>query len=136
MRKIFLSILLILTTKAFALEQNQYQLVLFFSSKCPYCVKFAPIVKAYSLQHNLKVEAVSLNHQGLEDFPNPTNATQDMIDLAYQGKTVVYPALFLVDLKFKHLYPVAYGALSQYELNDRMEKLQSAIIAKKMSREA
>lgn len=117
----------LLSTQLFALNESQYQLVLFFSSKCPYCVKFAPVVKSYGLKSKLPIEAVSLNHEPLKEFPEPTLATQDMIDLAYQGKTVVYPALFLADTKSKRLYPISYGALSQYELEERMERLSESL---------
>lgn len=127
MKKIICSALFLLSTQLFALNGSQYQLVLFFSSKCPYCVKFAPVVKSYGLKNKLPIEAVSLNHQPLSEFPTPTLATQDMIDLAYQGKTVVYPALFLADTKLKRLYPISYGALSQHELEERMEKLSETL---------
>lgn len=134
MKKIIFGVLILLSTQLFALNPNEYQLVLFFSSKCPYCVKFAPLVKSYGKKNKLTIEAVSLNHKGLPEFPFPTFATQDMIDLAFQGKTVTYPALFLADIKLKRLYPVSYGALTQYELEERMEKLSDTIKTQKPQR--
>jgi thiol-disulfide isomerase/thioredoxin len=127
MKKIIFAALFLLSTPLFALNESQYQLVLFFSSKCPHCLKFAPVVKSYGLKNHLPIEAISLNHKPLREFPTPTFATQEMIDLAYQGKTVVYPALFLADTKLKRLYPISYGALSQYELDERMEKLSQTL---------
>ena len=102
-------------------------LVLFFSNQCPHCINFAPILKRYSEQNQWRIEAVSLNDQTLAEFPDAIFATQEMIDVAYQGKPVVYPALFVANTKTKALYPVSFGELGLQELEEKMSLLSSKI---------
>ena len=104
-------------------EQESYRLVLFYSNKCPYCKKFAPVLKDYSEKSQLKVEPVSLTRQTLPEFPQSTYATQELIDLAYRGKPVVYPALFIANSQSHHIYPVAFGYLDSRALEKRVSDL-------------
>ncbi|KTC84391.1 conjugal transfer protein TraF [Legionella drozanskii] len=113
-------------TKANA-QKSPHILVFIFSNQCPYCVQFAPLVKAYATANHWPIEAVSLNGQILPDFPDAIFATQDMIDVAYQGKPVVYPALFIANTRTKALYPVSFGALSYEELLERIQAITSKI---------
>lgn len=108
-------------------ERPPHILVFIFSNQCPYCVKFAPLLKAYSEVNHWPIEAVSLNGQNLPEFPNALFATQDMIDVAYQGKPVVYPAVFIANTTTKALYPVSFGALSYEELSERIEAITTKI---------
>ena len=102
-------------------------LVLFFSNQCPHCINFAPILKRYAEQNQWSIEAVTLNDQTLAEFPDAIFATQEMIDVAYQGKPVVYPALFVANTKTKALYPVSFGELGVQELEEKMSLLSSKI---------
>ena len=104
-------------------ETANYRLVLFYSNRCPYCVKFAPVVQRYSEYSKIKIEPVSLTQQTLPEFPNSTYATQDLIDLAYQGKPVVYPALFVANTKTHKIYPVSFGFLEASALEEKMNTL-------------
>ena len=103
--------------------QASYRLVLFYSNKCPYCRKFAPVLKDYSEKYELKIEPIALTRQTLPEFPQSTYATQELIDLAYQGKPVVYPALFIANSKSHHIYPVAFGYLDPSALEKRIGDL-------------
>lgn len=108
-------------------SEHPYTLVLFFSNQCPHCVQFAPIVKQYIDANQWSIEAINLNGEALPEFPNATFATQEMIDLAYQGKPVVYPALFIANAKTKALYPVSFGEMGKQELEERMELIMTKI---------
>lgn len=106
---------------------DKYQLILFFSNQCPHCVKFAPVLKGYAEAHQWQIEAISLNGQSLPEFPHALFATQAMIDVAYQGKPVTYPALFIANTETHALYPVSFGELSEEELELRMDTLTHKI---------
>jgi type-F conjugative transfer system pilin assembly thiol-disulfide isomerase TrbB len=106
---------------------HRYMLVLFFSNQCPHCVQFAPVVKHFIDANHWSIEAISLNGETLPEFPKATFATQEMIDLAYQGKPVVYPALFIANSKTKVLYPVSFGELGKQELLERMRLIMEKI---------
>jgi len=110
-------------------KNDRYIFVLFFSDQCPYCIQFAPVIKRFSASYEISVEAVSLNGKALPEFPDTIFATQDMIDLAYEGKPVTYPALFIADRKARKLFPVSFGALSFNELEERMQHLMPKIIS-------
>lgn len=108
-------------------SQSQYVLVLFFSNKCPHCVQFAPVVKQFIDTNHWNIEAISLNGETMPEFPNATFATQEMIDVAYHGKPVVYPALFIANSNTKALYPVSFGELGKQELEDRMKLIMAKV---------
>ena len=106
-----------------------YRLILFFSNQCPHCVNFAPVLKAYADSHHWQIEAITLNGESLPEFPDATFATQEMIDVAYQGKTVTYPALFIANTKTHALYPVSFGEMGALELDERMSAIREKITA-------
>ncbi|KTD66476.1 conjugative transfer protein [Legionella santicrucis] len=107
---------------------DTYILVLFFSNQCPHCVSFAPVVKQYAQINHLSIEPITLNGQTLPEFPKAQFATQEMIDLAYQGKPVVYPALFLANIKKHTLYPVSFGEMTYSELSERINLLKNRVV--------
>ena len=84
---------------------TRYGLVFFFRSDCPYCQRFAPLLKVFAGRFGFSVLPVSLDHQGLPDFPNPKpNAF-----LAANLQVKVVPTVFLVDPVQNILIPVSYG---------------------------
>lgn len=103
--------------------ESHYRMVLFFSNQCPHCVSFAPVLKRYAQVNQWHIEAISLNGETLPEFPNATFATQDLIDVAYRGKPVVYPALFIANTLNKTVYPVSFGEMSYPELEERMQQM-------------
>lgn len=106
-----------------------YRFILFFSNQCPHCIRFAPVLKAYADSHHWSIEAITLNGESLPEFPHATFATQEMIDVAYQGKTVTYPALFIANTKTHALYPVSFGDMSALELDERMNAIREKMNA-------
>jgi len=108
-------------------SQSQHVLVFFFSNKCPHCVQFSPVVQDFVDANHWNIEAISLNGETIPEFPNASFATQEMIDLAYQGKPVVYPALFIANPNTKALYPVAFGELGKQELLERMKLIMTKV---------
>jgi hypothetical protein len=90
-------------------------------------VRFAPVIKYFMDNEGWEVEALSLNEGTLPEFPNATFATQSMIDSAYLGNPVVYPALFVANKRTKTLYPVAYGEMGYQDLKERLAVISEKI---------
>ena len=84
---------------------DRYGLVFFLRSDCPYCHRFAPILKTFAGTHGFSVLPVSLDGKGLPEFPFPKpNAL-----LAQKLEVDVVPTVFLVDPVRNQLLPVSYG---------------------------
>jgi type-F conjugative transfer system pilin assembly thiol-disulfide isomerase TrbB len=115
---------------------NTHGLILFYGSQCPHCKQFAPVLKKWTKQHQAKVLALSFDNQALAEFPNFAPATTEWVNIAFQGKEINYPALFVVNPKTKNLYAVGFGAMSQIELDARMEQLIPKIISYEQGRRA
>jgi conjugal transfer pilus assembly protein TraF len=80
-------------------------LVFFFRSDCPYCHRFAPILKKFSERFGFTVIPVSLDNKGLPDFPYP----KPNIDLGRKLNVSVVPALFLIEPDSNTVATVGYG---------------------------
>ena len=106
-----------------------HTIVFFYASTCPYCLQEAPILKSWALENGVRIEARSIDDKALPEFQDARPATKDLIDAAYQGQPIRYPALFVLNDLTHVLYPVAIGGLSEAELKIRMETLVPKIIA-------
>lgn len=106
-----------------------HTLVFFFSSQCPYCREFSPVVKAVADKYQARVLALSFDNQPLEGFSQFKPVTTQWVNAAYAGKPITYPALFVANNKDYLLYPVSYGAMNADELESRLEALQQKINA-------
>ncbi len=77
----------------------------FFRSDCPYCHRFAPILKRFSAQYGLTVIPISLDGLGIAEYPNPkTN-----YDIGRKLNVSVVPAIFLVDPEKNAVATIGYG---------------------------
>lgn len=106
---------------------STHGLVLFYGSHCPHCQRFAPIIKRWSTHHKVDVLPLSIDNQPLSEFPNFLPATTEWINVAFEGKPIHYPALFLIHSKSHTLYPVSFGSMTEAELNERMAFIISKI---------
>lgn len=94
-------------------------LYFFFRSTCPYCQKFAPILKNFAEHYQITVLPISLDGIGLPEFPNfKTDQGQ-----AQKFNVTVEPSLFVVDPKAGRAIPVAYGLMSEDALQQRIYDL-------------
>jgi conjugal transfer pilus assembly protein TraF len=80
-------------------------LVFFFRSDCPYCHRFAPILKKFTDRFGFTVIPVSLDNKGLPDFPYP----KPNIELGKKLNVSVVPALFLIEPDSNTVATVGYG---------------------------
>lgn len=79
--------------------------IFFFRSDCPYCHKFAPILKKFSETFGFTVIPVSLDGGGIPDFPYP----KQNYDMGRKLNVSVVPALFLVQPDTNKVATVGYG---------------------------
>lgn len=98
-------------------------LILFFSSQCPYCRQFSPVVKQFAEASGMEILPLSFDNQPLPEFQKFLPATKEWVSVAFGNNPINYPALFMVNAKTHTLYPVSTGALSEAELASRVEAL-------------
>ncbi len=80
-------------------------LIFYFRSDCPYCHRFAPILKRFSESYGFTVIPVSLDGSGLPDYPYPKQNGA----LGHRLKVEAVPAVFMVDPDRNQVAPVGYG---------------------------
>jgi conjugal transfer pilus assembly protein TraF len=96
-----------------------FGLFFFFSSDCPYCHQFAPIVKRFADTHEWEVIAISIDGGSLAEFPNAQ--TDNGLFQAWGVK--VLPSLFAVNPKTQEAIPIAYGLTSLDDMETRIKTL-------------
>ncbi|MFN7096898.1 MAG: type-F conjugative transfer system pilin assembly protein TraF [Gammaproteobacteria bacterium] len=106
---------------------GQYGLFFFFAGSCPYCHRFAPIVKDLQTQYGFSVIPVSLDGGGLPQYPSPQRDSGQAAKFAVTR----WPALFLVDPAKKQIIPVTYGLISEDELTSRIVTLVAQVNAQR-----
>ncbi len=106
---------------------KNHALIFFFSSQCPFCQQFAPVVKQWSTSHTAPILALSFDNKPLGAFPDFIPVTTQWVNEAYAGKPITYPALFIANKTSHLLYPVAYGAMTDFELDLRLTQLKTKI---------
>lgn len=91
-------------------------LFFFYHSSCPYCQRFAPIVKEFSDRYGLSIIPITTDGISLPEFPNSKiNNGQ-----AAKFQVKVEPALFAVNPYTHKAYPVGYGLMTEDELRKRI----------------
>lgn len=91
----------------------------FFRSDCPYCHRFAPVLRQFSASTGIQVYPISMDGRGLQEFPNfkPDNG------IAGQLRVTQVPALFLAEPGSGKVLPVGYGVMSPSELERRIDQI-------------
>ncbi len=117
------------TTPASTPFFKNHVLLFFFASSCPHCHHQAPILKDWANNHGVTVDARTLDDKPLPEFPTTIAASASLVETAFRGNSIRYPALFVMNPSSGALYPVAIGSMSSDELNTRMQALVPKIIA-------
>lgn len=91
-------------------------LFFFYRSTCPYCRKFAPIVKHFSETYHINVLPITMDGITLPEFPN----SRMDIGQAQQFNVTVEPSLYAVDPSTGKYFPVAFGLTSESEILDKL----------------
>ena len=94
-------------------------LVFVFRSDCPFCHRFAPVLKRFAQTHRLTVLAVSLDGGSLPEYPDarPDNG------IAARLNARAVPALYLTQPSRREFRPVGFGLMSDTDLLERIAAL-------------
>lgn len=98
---------------------SEYGLFFFFRKNCTYCHHFAPIVKRFAEKYGWSVLPISLDGGALPEF---LNAKQNN-GIAERLQITHVPALIALHPKTGQLIPLAYGLVSESEIEQRVELL-------------
>lgn len=103
--------------------KENYGLFYFFSSTCPYCHQFAPIVQRFSRETGWNVIAISVDGGMVPGFE------EVVLDngLSERWNVRRFPALFAINPKEEQVLPIAYGLVSLDEIEDRLRSLLEAV---------
>jgi conjugal transfer pilus assembly protein TraF len=98
---------------------SEYGLFFFFRKNCAYCHHFAPIVKRFAEKYGWSVLAVSLDGGTLHEFPNAkqNNGIAERLNITH------VPALIALHPTSGQFIPLAYGLVSESEIEQRVELL-------------
>ena len=91
-------------------------LIYYFTSTCPYCKRFSPIIKKFAEQNGITIIPVSLDGVGVPEFPYPKKNYALGSKLEVEG----VPAVFMVDPEQNAVAKVSYGFTSYSGLIDRL----------------
>lgn len=94
-------------------------LFFFFRSDCPYCHKFAPVLKRFEQEFGLTVFAVSLDGGGLPEYPTPLTDN----GMATNLKVSVVPAIFLAVPGTREITPIGYGVMAETDIVERIHAI-------------
>ena len=94
-------------------------LIFIFRSDCPYCHRFAPILKRFEQEYGMLVFPVSLDGGGLPEYPNP----QADNGIAAKLNASVVPALYLTAPSKREIRPVGFGVMALSDLIERIAAL-------------
>lgn len=87
-------------------------LFFFYRSTCPYCQRFAPILKDFAESYGLTVIPITTDSISLPEFPNSSPDRGQ----AEKFHVTVEPALFSVNPYTHQAFPIAYGLMSEADL--------------------
>lgn len=96
--------------------KKDWGLFFFFRSDCPYCHRMAPSLKMLTDMYGIAVFPVSVDGQGLPEYPNPQ---RDNGMAAQLGITQV-PMLVLGNVKDRRLIPLGSGVISIQDVIERI----------------
>jgi conjugal transfer pilus assembly protein TraF len=98
---------------------KEFGLFFFFKETCTYCHGLAPIVKRFSEKYGWAVLAISLDGAHLPEFPHAKrdNGTAERLSITH------LPALVAVHPETQQIIPLAYGLISESEIEERIELL-------------
>ncbi len=99
--------------------QNEYQLLFVYSSTCPYCHKFAPILAQFAQDNNLMVASLTANGGIITPF-NDSKYDPDRISSLGVN---TYPTLLAINKRTKATYSINQGAIPYSELNSNFNRV-------------
>lgn len=106
-------------------------ILFFFRSDCPHCHRYAPILKRFAETYGFTVVPVSLDGQGIPEYPYP----KPNYDAGRKLKVSAVPATFLINPDSNTVGVVGYGFSDWSELTQKVsfagEKMNNRTFAGK-----
>ncbi|HEM8293647.1 type-F conjugative transfer system pilin assembly thiol-disulfide isomerase TrbB [Providencia vermicola] len=100
---------------------NDYTLVLFMQSSCPYCHQFDPQLALLSAQTGLSVFPYTLDGKGDMAYPNAIPAPPEVVQSFFgAGLQVITPTVFLVEVNTLRTYPLLQGLTDMQDVMNRI----------------
>lgn len=94
-------------------------LFFFYKSTCPYCRRFAPVVKRLVEQYHIQLIPITLNGLSLPLFPHSRRDAGQ----AHRFGVHATPALFAIDPRTKKVTPISYGFIAEDTLKARLSRV-------------
>ena len=95
---------------------RNYGLVYFFSSTCPVCKQFSPLLRELTDRYHLNIRAVSTDGGAIPEFRGAKIDRGEAQALAVS----VVPTVFLFNTKTKEFIPVGSGFMSESDIKKRI----------------
>lgn len=111
-------------------KKNRFAFVLFYMGSCPHCQHFDPVLKQFSVNHNIPVLAYTLDGNSLPDFKNSFNPTKNELLKFFPTQSPVVPTLFLMDQSMHRIYPMMQGEATTDQLSARFQEVEARILNK------
>jgi len=97
---------------------DRYGIFFLFSSTCPHCHRYSPILKSFQQKYGIKIMAVSMDGGGLPEWDQFMVNTGQVAKMGIKVEAV--PATILFDKTTRQVIPVGFGVLSHSELEERI----------------
>lgn len=97
---------------------ERYGVFYVYISTCPYCQAYSPILKNFAARYGMTVQAVTLDGGVLPEWPETVVNQGQWQAWGLASQSV--PATLLYDRQNKKIVPVAFGLLSEAELEERI----------------
>jgi conjugal transfer pilus assembly protein TraF len=97
---------------------DRYGIFFLFSSNCPHCHRYSPILKNFQEKYEITIMPVSMDGGGLPEWEKFTVNTGQIAKMGIKVEAV--PATILFDKETKEVTPIGFGVLSHSELEERI----------------
>ncbi|MFS1904468.1 MULTISPECIES: type-F conjugative transfer system pilin assembly thiol-disulfide isomerase TrbB [Vibrio] len=109
-----------------AAPNDDYAMVFFFRSDCPYCHRFAPKLKNVTERQQLQTYAFSLDGQSIPHYPVPIPATPEISQMFFENpRSITVPATFLINVNSQKFVRVSIGDVTANQLETSVRRILS-----------
>jgi conjugal transfer pilus assembly protein TraF len=97
---------------------NRYGIFFLFSSTCPHCHRYSPILKNFQEKYGITIMPISMDGEGLKEWDNFMVNNGQIKKMGINVEAV--PATILFDKETRQVIPIGFGVLSHSELEERI----------------
>lgn len=97
---------------------ERYGVIFIYSSTCPYCQAYSPVLRQWADANGVHVLPVTVDGAVLPEWPDSQVDNGQVAQMGLAGKPV--PATVLFDGETNQVVPIAFGAISADELGERV----------------